>query len=251
MARWDRAAAWLPADALRVLDDGAAFGFGTARVAAVVRRRAARAGRRPFVIGLEYDAGYVALARRQYPALAFLRGSADRLPFADGSFDAVLLLDVLEHLPNEDAALAEAWRVLRPSGALIVSVPHAGLLSRLDSLNLYAAVRDRFPRLLPLDPTERGFPNHRHYSLADLHHVLGDRFVVERARRTGIGLSEPLNLLLLLLCRGLLRSDRLYRLLRFLYFGIHLLEDLLPTGRWGYSVTLRAQRRGTRMVDRD
>ena len=243
MARWDRAAAWLPPDALRVLDDGAAFGLGTARIRAAVTRRAARLGRRPFVVGLEYDAGYVALARHRYPTLRFLRGSADRSPFADQAFDAVLLLDVLEHLPSEGAALAEAWRVLKPSGTLIVSVPHAGFLASLDSLNLYGALRDRLPRLLPLDPTERGHPRHRHYSLADLRRLLGERFVVERVRRTGLGLSEPLNLVLLLLCRGLFRSDRLYGLLRFVYFGAHLLEDLVPTGRWGYSVTVRARKR--------
>ncbi|MDP8925120.1 MAG: class I SAM-dependent methyltransferase [Chloroflexota bacterium] len=242
MARWDRAAAWLPSGALRVLDDGAAFGFGTARVAAAVRRRAGRIGRRPLVVGLEYDAGYVAIARRCYSSLPFLRGSAERLPFADTTLDAILLLDVLEHLPNEDAALAEAWRVLRRSGTLIVSVPHAGLLAPLDSLNLYSALRERLPGLLPLDPTERGSPRHRHYRLADLRRLLGDRFVVERVRRTGVGLSEPLNLLLLLLCRGLLQSDRLYGLLRFVYFGAHLLEDLVPTGRWGYSVTVRARK---------
>ena len=243
MTRWDRAAAWLPPDARRVLDDGAAFGFGTARIAAALRRRAAHAARPGIVVGLEYDAGYAALARRRYPRLAFLRGSAERLPFPDETFDAVLLLDVLEHLPSEGAALAEAWRVLVPSGVLIVSVPHFGLLAALDSLTLYSALRDRVPRLLPLDPTERGHPRHRHYSLANLRRLLGDRFAIESVRRTGLGLSEPLNLLLLLICRGLLGSDRLYGVLRFVYFGAHLLEDLLPTGRWGYSVTLRARKR--------
>ena len=243
MPRWDRAAAWLPSDAWRVLDVGAAFGFGTARVATAVGRRAARSGGRPLVVGLEYDPGYAALARHRYPGLPFVRGSADQLPFPDRSFDAVLLLDVLEHLPSAEAALDEARRVLRPCGTLIVSVPHTGILAPLDSLNLYAALRDRLPGLPPLDPTERGHPRHRHYSLADLHRLLGDRFVVERVRRTGIGLSEPLNLVLLLFCRGLLRSDRLYGLLRFVYFGAHLLEDLVPTGRWGYSVTIRARKK--------
>ena len=251
MARWDRAAAWLPPDARRILDDGAAFGFGTARVATAVRRRAALADGRPLVVGLEYDAVYAARARRHYPDLAFLRGSADRLPFADQTFDVVLLLDVLEHLPRPEPALAEAWRVLRPSGTLIVSVPHAGLLASLDSLNVYSALRDRLPFLLPLDPTERGYPRHRHFSPDELCSLLGDRFVVDRIRRTGLGLSEPLNVLLLILCRGFLRSDRLYGLLRFVYFGAHLLEDALPTGRWGYSVTIRARRRevGGRMSE--
>jgi SAM-dependent methyltransferase len=46
-----------------------------------------------------------------------------RLPFCDDSFDAVTMLDVLEHLSDDRLALAEVWRVLRPGGALVMSVP--------------------------------------------------------------------------------------------------------------------------------
>lgn len=46
------------------------------------------------------------------------------LPFPDGSFDVVTLWDVLEHLANPDAAIAEARRVLRPGGLLAFSTPN-------------------------------------------------------------------------------------------------------------------------------
>lgn len=55
----------------------------------------------------------------------FLTGDATRLDFADGSFDAVICSEVLEHLPDYDAALREIRRVLRPHGRLCISVPHA------------------------------------------------------------------------------------------------------------------------------
>ena len=56
------------------------------------------------------------------PAASLYRGDADALPFADDSFDGVLLLDLLEHT-DDLAALAEARRVVRPGGWVLVSVP--------------------------------------------------------------------------------------------------------------------------------
>lgn len=63
-----------------------------------------------------------------------LPGCAEELPFPDGAFDAACLFDVLEHLEDDRAALAEARRVLKPGGLLFVSVPlHPELWSAHDS----------------------------------------------------------------------------------------------------------------------
>lgn len=51
------------------------------------------------------------------------QATAGNLPFADGSFDLVTMLDVLEHIPDQDAALADVSRVIRPGGFLLVAVP--------------------------------------------------------------------------------------------------------------------------------
>lgn len=48
---------------------------------------------------------------------------ACQLPFADASFDAVTLFDVLEHIPDDHRAAQEALRVVRPGGWLLVSTP--------------------------------------------------------------------------------------------------------------------------------
>ena len=64
-------------------------------------------------------------------------GSLTALPFPDASFDRALCLDVLEHLAYEEQprALAEIFRVLRPGGELLVSVPNlAHLQSRIQFL---------------------------------------------------------------------------------------------------------------------
>jgi len=55
-----------------------------------------------------------------------MRGECRELPFASGSLDAVICSEVLEHLPDYGAALAEIRRVLRPGGRLGLSVPRRG-----------------------------------------------------------------------------------------------------------------------------
>lgn len=45
------------------------------------------------------------------------------LPYPDNDWDVVLHSDVLEHVPDPEAGLKECWRVLRPGGALIYTIP--------------------------------------------------------------------------------------------------------------------------------
>ncbi|WP_274376908.1 class I SAM-dependent methyltransferase [Desulforamulus reducens] len=60
----------------------------------------------------------------------------ERLPFENHSFDLVLCLDVLEHLPDERPALHELKRVVRPGGMLVFTVPaFRWLWGRHDELN--------------------------------------------------------------------------------------------------------------------
>jgi SAM-dependent methyltransferase len=56
-------------------------------------------------------------------AATALPADATRLPFADGSFDAVIAAEILEHVPDDVAAMAEIARVLRPGGTAAVTVP--------------------------------------------------------------------------------------------------------------------------------
>jgi SAM-dependent methyltransferase len=68
----------------------------------------------------------VAAFRRQHPDLAnaIREGDAQELPFPDGHFDTVLVNEVLEHVPDQDKALLEIHRVLRPGGYLVVFSPN-------------------------------------------------------------------------------------------------------------------------------
>src|SRR5213078_89565 len=52
-----------------------------------------------------------------------ISGSVLQMPFASASFDLAVCLDVLEHLEDDRAALAELRRVVAPGGSLLVTVP--------------------------------------------------------------------------------------------------------------------------------
>src|SRR6201988_4703071 len=52
-----------------------------------------------------------------------VKGDALDLPYADGTFDCVLASEILEHVPEDDRAIGELIRVLKPGGALAITVP--------------------------------------------------------------------------------------------------------------------------------
>jgi SAM-dependent methyltransferase len=74
-------------------------------------------------VGLDMSRAAISYARTRAPRAELVQGSAYELPFDDASFDAVLALDVLEHLEEDTRALSEIQRVLAPNGVLIATVP--------------------------------------------------------------------------------------------------------------------------------
>ena len=51
------------------------------------------------------------------------RGDAVQLPFTDDTFDRIIAAEVLEHIPDDEAAMGELVRVLKPGGTIAVTVP--------------------------------------------------------------------------------------------------------------------------------
>jgi demethylmenaquinone methyltransferase/2-methoxy-6-polyprenyl-1,4-benzoquinol methylase len=62
------------------------------------------------------------LTQAEAKGLQTLLASAERLPLDDGGFDAVLMVSMLHHVDDRDAALAEARRILRPGGMLAIKM---------------------------------------------------------------------------------------------------------------------------------
>jgi SAM-dependent methyltransferase len=89
------------------------------------------------VVGLEIDARPVKVARqRGYNVQQF--DATKPMPFADNSFDAVTALDVIEHNEDDLAILRDSYRVLKPGGHVIITVPaFMWLWSHNDDLNAH------------------------------------------------------------------------------------------------------------------
>jgi SAM-dependent methyltransferase len=75
-------------------------------------------------VGVEASADRIAEARERFGPLPIAPVSGASLPHADESFDIVLSFDVLEHIPDSDAHVAEVRRVLKPGGWYLLQTPN-------------------------------------------------------------------------------------------------------------------------------
>jgi SAM-dependent methyltransferase len=92
---------------------------GTGVLAREMHRRTTPGGR---AAGLDCNAGMLAVARRTEPAIDWLEGKAEALPFQDRHFDAVVSQFGLMYFEDRIAALCQMWRVLRSGGRMVVAV---------------------------------------------------------------------------------------------------------------------------------
>lgn len=79
------------------------------------------------VTGTDIAPGMIEECRKRFasnPHATFSVAPAERLPFSDGSQDAVTAMGLLEYLNNEDAVLKEFHRVLKPGGIVLLTYPY-------------------------------------------------------------------------------------------------------------------------------
>lgn len=76
------------------------------------------------ITNLDFEPSFADAPCNRQDRVTFVCGDATALPFEDASFDAVTMFDLIEHVPDDAQAMAEARRVLRPGGVLLVSTPH-------------------------------------------------------------------------------------------------------------------------------
>jgi SAM-dependent methyltransferase len=75
------------------------------------------------LVGVDLVASGLVKAHRAAPAARLLRADACALPLADAGLDAIVSANLLEHVPDDDGALREMARVLRPGGRAAIVVP--------------------------------------------------------------------------------------------------------------------------------
>lgn len=95
----------------RVLEIGSATGANTVAMSALGY----------LVTSLEFSTFGVEAQKKK--GLRVIQGDARRLPFEQDSFEAVVCMDVLEHIVEDDLVLSEIYRVLKPGGIFLISVP--------------------------------------------------------------------------------------------------------------------------------
>lgn len=121
LATIDRYSVFLPHNDL-ILEAGSGLGA----VVLLLRERGFR------VVGLDYAENALHTSRAYDPTLPLLAGDVHTLPFRDGSLGGYLSFGVLEHFEDGmTPALTEAYRVLRPGGVLVLTIPYPNIVNRL------------------------------------------------------------------------------------------------------------------------
>jgi SAM-dependent methyltransferase len=182
-------------------------------------------------------------------------------PFADGTFDQIVIVDFLEHISNDREFVGELARILKPRGRLIINVPHLKPRSLLNRFRHFIGLTDEW---------------HGHlrsgYSLSGLSRLLEPHFVVERARTYSRTFSELVDTILnagyktlqrrrgsgpatqkgTIVTQGdMTRQRKQFLLLRALYpfFWIMAKLDALLPFQPGYKLIIQARRLDGRITE--
>lgn len=129
----------------RILD----LGTGEGQLA---RRLVAASDPPELVVGLDSSAGQLDNARAEGGGPAWVQAAGEGLPFADGSFDAVVCCLVIEHAADADAVLFEVARVLDTAGRFLLLINHPIVQGPGSGLVDDAILGERYWRIGPYLP---------------------------------------------------------------------------------------------------
>jgi len=134
------------------------------------------------VVGVELDRPLLTVARSAVPGVDLVNADLYHLPFRDAAFDKVVFSEVIEHVPDDAAALGELYRVLAPGGALALTTPNADYPFLWDPIN--KTLETAFGTHIQTGPLAGIWANHvRLYTIESLAKVVtGAGFTIEDVR---------------------------------------------------------------------
>ncbi len=149
----------------RVLENGCGIGLYAERLAAFGGR----------VTGLEYDFERASEAAQR--GVRILNAAGESLPFAASTFDLILSHEVLEHVRDDQASMAEMVRVLKTGGRVVVFCPNRGY--PFETHGIYWRGKYHFGNMplvnyLPRCWRDRLAPHVRVYTRGDLQRLVED-----------------------------------------------------------------------------
>ncbi len=136
------------------------------------------------IISAELDWGVIQKAQRNVGSLniPIHQARIEEMPYPDNTFDAVIFSEILEHIEDDVRALKEAYRVLKPGGVVVVTVPHANYPFWWDPIN--KTLETVFKTHIQHGPLAGLWANHvRLYTPLELRHAAQmSGFTVEQER---------------------------------------------------------------------
>ena len=133
-------------------------------------------------VGLDINESYLSAAKTSCSCgnVEFIRMSADHLGLRDSACNVVLLVEVIEHLVNDDGALDEIRRVLKPGGMLILTAPNRLFPFETHGLRIGGRIMGTKGFGIPFLPylpnsVRNWIANARVYTLSRLKEALGSR----------------------------------------------------------------------------
>lgn len=233
---------WIPHNTDTLLDAGCAYGLTTAIFAKEAKN----------VYGLDANPQFIAAAKEKYLGINFVVSQVEKTPFADSFFDVIILNEVLCYIQNEQQLFDEMFRILKIGGTLIISVPHKGLFSFMDTENYIYFLKKYLPWLYRLlyrlytgkqpHPENLKYLKRSHYSKNDLQALLNkslfkNYYEVEKIFRSGLLIGALQHNLALLLTPFL--KEKLTSLLLRPLSSLSEIDYWIPYGALSYNLAIK------------
>jgi ubiquinone/menaquinone biosynthesis C-methylase UbiE len=126
-------------DSDAVLDVGCGEGYIFSRLPWAVRR-----------VGVDLSLSALEIAGRRNAEIEWIRSDVKNMPFESHTFDKVCCSEVIEHVLDPEAVIGELYRVVKPTGSVVITVPNEQMINRVKDMVLNTRLGRRIFPDIPL-----------------------------------------------------------------------------------------------------